>query len=236
MQGGTSEPSAPIAVYFQGDTPLPDPGRVAVLVELGYECLGAHTGEAMGSEGSNVVGFALYRNGADAPSNLIEIVRQMSTPTAAIDAACQLFSRFGFETAVCGDQAGRIVDRLVRPMYNAALRFLDEGLATQADMDMTCRLGLGYRDGPLERVARGGLAYHYDLCKALQETSGSAQFAPARRAVVAATRARAGKRLIGKSSWRPPTSATCSRQMREVAPTATPRAAACDDCDEESLR
>ncbi|PIK72341.1 3-hydroxyacyl-CoA dehydrogenase, partial [Methylobacterium frigidaeris] len=43
-----------------------DPGKTAILVELGDESLGTHTGEAMGGEGSNVVGFARYRNGRDA--------------------------------------------------------------------------------------------------------------------------------------------------------------------------
>jgi len=35
----------------------------AVLIELGTECLGAHTGEARGEEGSNVLGFARFRLG-----------------------------------------------------------------------------------------------------------------------------------------------------------------------------
>ena len=96
-----------------------------------------------------------------------------------------LFKAAGFTVAVCADQAGRIVDRLVRPKYNAALRFLDEGLATQADMDLTCKLGLGYADGPIERVMRGGLEHHYDVTKALFEIYGTPAYAPARRAVVA---------------------------------------------------
>ncbi|HJN21881.1 MAG TPA: 3-hydroxyacyl-CoA dehydrogenase family protein, partial [Alphaproteobacteria bacterium] len=86
------------------------------------------------------------------------------------------------------DHAGRIIDRLVRPKYNDALRLLDEGLASAADMDLTCRLGLGYRDGPIERVARGGLAYHHDVCAALFEITGTAAYAPARRAIVAKAR------------------------------------------------
>jgi 3-hydroxybutyryl-CoA dehydrogenase len=89
---------------------------------------------------------------------------------------------------VCKDQAGRIVDRLVRPVYNAALRFLDEGLASAEALDTTCRLGLGYPDGPIERVMRGGLAHHHDVSKALFEVCGSASYAPARRAVVARQR------------------------------------------------
>jgi 3-hydroxybutyryl-CoA dehydrogenase len=160
----------------------------AVLVELGTECLGAHTGEAEGREGSHILGFARYRNGDDPPSPLVELVRQPHSTESAIVAARALFTASGLTVAVCADQAGRIIDRLVRPKYNAALRFLDEGLATQADMDLTCRLGLGYPDGPVERVARGGLAHHYDVTSALFAVYGTPAYAPARRAVVAVQR------------------------------------------------
>ena len=180
-------------VVIHCGTPLvPDPGKTAILVELGEESLGVHTGEAMGGEGSNVLGFARYRNGDDPPSNLVELVRQDRTSEDAISAARAVFEAAGLTIVVCSDQAGRIIDRLVRPKYNAALRFLDEGLATQADMDLTCRLGLGYPDGPIERVVRGGLDRHHAVTTALFETYGTAGYAPARRAVVAARRRMSG--------------------------------------------
>jgi len=170
-------------------TPLEtDDSRAAILVELGSECLGVHTGENAGLEGSNILGFVRYRNGDDAPSNLIELVRQPATLESAIDAARAVFEEAGLEVAVCADQAGRIIDLLVRPKYNAALRFLDEGLATAEDMDLTCRLGLGYADGPIERLERGGLAHHYDVSKALFDVYGTPAYAPARRAAVAKQR------------------------------------------------
>ena len=168
--------------------PQTDAGKTAILVELGMECLGVHTGEAAGEEGSNVLGFARYRNGREAPSPLIELVRQPRSKPEAIAAARAMFEAAGFTVVVCGDQAGRIVDRLVRPKYNAALRFLDEGLASARDMDVTCKLGLGYRDGPIERVERGGLADHHDVTSALFEVYGTPAYAPARRAVVAKQR------------------------------------------------
>jgi len=168
----------------------PDASKTAVLVELGTECLGVHTGEDAGREGSNVVGFARYRNGSDAPSNLIEIVRQPRTNATAIEAVRAIFEIAGFDTVVCADQPGRIVDRLVRPKYNDALRFLDEGLATAEGMDKTCSLGLGYPDGPIERTIRGGLSYHAEVCRAIYDMTGLAGYAPARRAVVAEQRAR----------------------------------------------
>ena len=182
-------PEAEVVIYL-GAPLQADAGKAAILVELGSECLGVHTGEKAGEEGCNVLGFARYRNGADAPSPLIELVRQPQTPDAAIAAARAVFEAAGFTVVVSADQAGRIIDRLVRPKYNAALRFLDEGLASAAAIDMTCKLGLGYRDGPIERVERGGLAEHYDVTRALFETYGTPAYAPARRAVVAKQRSR----------------------------------------------
>lgn len=176
------------AVIYSGARFVADEAKAVILVELGSESLGTHTGEAMGGEGSNVVGFARYRNGDDPPSQLVELVRQEATLETAIAAARALFEAQGLKVVISSDQAGRIIDRLVRPKYNAALRFLDEGLASQNDMDLTCRLGLGYPDGPIERVVRGGLAHHHDVTKALFDVTGAAGYAPARRAVVAKQR------------------------------------------------
>ena len=185
---GTND-GADVVIYL-GAPHEEDSSKAAILIELGTECLGVHTSEDSGREGSNVLGFARYRNGTDAPSKLIELVRQPNTPRSTIDAATKVFEHAGFEVAVCTDQAGRIIDRLVRPKYNRALGFLDEGLATAADMDRTCRLGLGYPEGPIERVTRGGLAGHHDVTQALFETFGMPAYAPARRAVVAKQRNR----------------------------------------------
>lgn len=191
LAGASDDADILVLLGGSGDHPLDDTARTAILVELDTECLGIHTGEASGREGSNVLGFARYRNGNDAPTNLIELVRQPASDPAAIEAATVLFEAKGFEVVTCADQPGRIIDRLVRPKYNAALRFLDEGLASAEAMDMTCRMGLGYPDGPVERVERGGLARHHDVSKAIFEMTGQAAYSPARRAVVA--RARQGK-------------------------------------------
>jgi 3-hydroxybutyryl-CoA dehydrogenase len=175
-------------VLYLGVAHEPDPARKAILVELGTECLGAHTGESYGDEGSNVLGFARYRNGDDPPTKLIELVVQPNSEPGAIEAAKAMFENAGLEVAVCADQVGRIIARLLCPVYNAALRFLDDGLASAEAMDATCRLGLGYPDGPIERVLRGGLAHHHDLTKALFEVYGTPAYAPPRRAVVARQR------------------------------------------------
>lgn len=164
--------------------------KAAILIELGTESLGVYTGESRGTEGSNVLGFARFRLGDCEPSNLIELVRQPNTPEAAISAARQVLEGAGFKVAVCFDSHGRIIDRLVRPYYNAALRRLDEGLASADDMDLTLRLGLGYPEGPIALLERTGLEHHFDVAQDLFDARGEAPYAPARRARVAKVRAK----------------------------------------------
>jgi 3-hydroxybutyryl-CoA dehydrogenase len=162
--------------------------KAAVLIELGTESLGVYTGESRAEEGSNVLGFARFRLGDAEPTNLVELVCQPRTTEAAFAAAKQVIENAGLQVAVCGDFAGRIIDRLVRPYYNAALRRLDEGLATADDLDTTLRLGLGYPEGPIALLERTGLAHHFDVTQALFEAYGEAPYAPARRARVARLR------------------------------------------------
>lgn len=156
-----------------------------VAIELGVECLGVHTGELSGEEGSNVVGIARFRMGHSDPSPLVELVRQPATRESAIDAARGALEAAGLKVAVCGDFPGRIVDRLIRPYLNAALRRLDEKLATASDMDKTLCLGLGYPEGPISLLQRTGLAEHHDVTLALYQALGQEAYSPARRAQVA---------------------------------------------------
>jgi len=162
--------------------------RTFVAVELGNECLGVHTGESRGQEGSNVVGFARFRLGQSDPSALIELVRQPQTRAEALAAARAAFEAAGFKVAVCQDFPGRIVNRLIRPYLNAALRRLDEKLATADDLDKTLCLGLGYPEGPISLLERTGLADHHDVTLDLYRALGQEAYAPARRAQVAKLR------------------------------------------------
>lgn len=159
-----------------------------VAIELGTECLGVHTGEHKGQEGSNVVGFARFRMGKADPSPLVELVRQPATKDSALAAAKAAFEAAGLKVAVCGDFPGRIIDRLVRPYLNAALRRLDEKLASADDMDKTLCLGLGYPEGPISLLERTGLAEHHDVTQALYQALGQEPYSPARRAQVAKAR------------------------------------------------
>lgn len=161
-----------------------------VAVELGTECLGEHVGLEPESGMRNFVGFARFRLGEGTPSQLIELVSLPHTDPAAVAAAQAAFESAGFKVARCADTPGRIVDRLLRPYFNAVLRRLDEGLASAEDMDRTLQLGLGYPEGPNALLARTGLDHHYDVTSALCRALGDQDFAPARRAQVAKARSK----------------------------------------------
>ena len=144
-----------------------------------------------------MLGFARFRLGDAPPSDLVELVRQPRTAQAAIDAAR------GALRAARPEGGG--VRRFRRPhprppdaaYYNAALRRLDEGLATRDDIDTTLKLGLGYPEGPIELLERTGLAHHYDVTQALFEAYGDPAYAPARRARVAKQRREDDRRRHG---------------------------------------
>jgi 3-hydroxybutyryl-CoA dehydrogenase len=159
-----------------------------VAVELGSECLAIHTGLDASDAHRRTVGFARFRLGDAAPTQLVEVVRQPWTDEDAVAAARAFFEAAGFRTALCEDIPGRIVDRLIRPYFNAVLRRLDQKLASAADMDATLRLGLGYPEGPNALLSRTGLAHHHDVTQALFVALGDPDFAPARAAQVAKAR------------------------------------------------
>src|SRR5690606_34968275 len=129
------DPDSADVVIASGDATYRNPDKIAILIEVGNRFLADAIGLQATGDNANVLGFSHYRNGADEPSKLVEVVRASWTTDDAVAAARAALEEAGFISVVCTDQPGRIIDRLVRPKYNAALRFLDEGLATQTDID-----------------------------------------------------------------------------------------------------
>ena len=98
FDGATADADLVLLLGTPSATVVPEVGKTAILVELDTECLGVHTGESAGEEGSSVLGFARYRNGNDPPSNLIELVRQPNSDEDAIAAATTIVT-FDFSVA-----------------------------------------------------------------------------------------------------------------------------------------
>lgn len=157
---------------------------MTVAIELKEECLGVYTYDANSmSAPQRVFGFARFRLGKAAPTQLVELVIPREYDEVALTELKTLFEHAGLVVATCHDFPGRIVNRLVRPYYNAVLRRYDEKLATAGDLDTTLKLGLGYPEGPLELLNRTGLAEHADTSQALYEALGDPAYKPARLAM-----------------------------------------------------
>jgi 3-hydroxybutyryl-CoA dehydrogenase len=98
-----------------------------------------------------------------------------TTDRTAIDAARAIFEAAGLIVSWCKDRPGRIVDRLIRPQFNLALRAIDNDLATPDDLETALKIGLGYRRGLLNMVMDSGLELHFERTSALFETYGEAK-------------------------------------------------------------
>jgi 3-hydroxybutyryl-CoA dehydrogenase len=97
---------------------------------------------------------------------LVEVVHTVSTAKEVIDTAWTLCRTIGKHPVVCGDQAGFIVNALLFPYLNDAVRMLAEHYATVEDIDTAMKLGCGYPMGPFELLDVVGL----DVSLAIQRT------------------------------------------------------------------
>jgi len=88
---------------------------------------------------------------------LLEVIRALTTSDEAVDLARGVGERMGKTTVLAKDRAGFIVNFLLLPYLNSAVRMLDEGFATREDIDAAVKLGLGHPMGPLELTDLIGL-------------------------------------------------------------------------------
>ncbi len=80
---------------------------------------------------------------------LVEVVRGVSTSESTMDRAVTFVGTLGKEAVIARDQSGFIVNLLLVPYLFDAIRALERGVATLADLDTAMRLGAGHPMGPL---------------------------------------------------------------------------------------
>ncbi|MFM8999142.1 MAG: 3-hydroxybutyryl-CoA dehydrogenase [Actinomycetota bacterium] len=83
---------------------------------------------------------------------LIELVKAITTSDATMEFARAFAVTLGKTTVESGDRAGFIVNRLLIPYLNGAVRMLEEGFATREDIDAAVHLGLNHPMGPLTLI------------------------------------------------------------------------------------
>jgi len=88
---------------------------------------------------------------------VVEIVRGANTRDRTIAALEAVAGRLGQRAFLVGDTPGFLVNHLGRGYVGEALRLLDEGVATAAEIDAIAKGALGFRMGPFELLDLTGL-------------------------------------------------------------------------------
>jgi len=99
---------------------------------------------------------------------LVEVVRGRSTSAEALDRATAIARELGKTPVRCEDTPGFIVNRVVRPFYNEALRILQEGIASHEDIDRIMK-GVGFRMGPFELMDLIGNDVNFAVTSSIYE-------------------------------------------------------------------
>jgi len=97
---------------------------------------------------------------------LVEVVHTVATAPDVAATAVDVSRRIGKHPVSCGDRAGFIVNALLFPYLNDAVRMLSENYATADDIDLAMKAGCGYPMGPFELLDVVGL----DVSLAIQRT------------------------------------------------------------------
>jgi 3-hydroxyacyl-CoA dehydrogenase len=88
---------------------------------------------------------------------LVEVVRTPRTEESAFQSAFEFGKRCGKTPVAAKDTPGFIVNRLLVPYLLEAIRMIERGDATPADIDTAMRLGCGYPMGPVTLLDYVGL-------------------------------------------------------------------------------
>jgi 3-hydroxybutyryl-CoA dehydrogenase len=97
---------------------------------------------------------------------LVEVVRTVSTAPDVLATAVDVTNRAGRHPVVCGDRAGFIVNALLFPYLNDAVKMLEANYASADAIDLAMKKGCGYPMGPFELLDVVGL----DVSLAIQQT------------------------------------------------------------------
>ncbi len=110
---------------------------------------------------------------------LIELIRGLATSDDTVRQVEAFAEGLGKVVVHANDAPGFIVNRVLMPMLNEAAFALGEGVASVADIDAGCRLGLNHPMGPLTLADFIGLDTCLEILRVLQEGTGDPKFRPA---------------------------------------------------------
>lgn len=110
---------------------------------------------------------------------LIELIRGLATSDETVSRVEAFGQSLGKRIVHANDAPGFIVNRVLMPMLNEACFALGEGVATIADIDAACQLGLNHPMGPFTLADFIGLDTCLEITRVLFEGTGDPKFRPA---------------------------------------------------------
>jgi 3-hydroxybutyryl-CoA dehydrogenase len=108
---------------------------------------------------------------------LVEVVRCVTTDDATFDAALEFVRSEGKLATPTKDKAGFIVNRLLVPYMLDAMRALEEGVGSIAEIDEAMKAGAGHPMGPLTLADFVGLDTLGSICDVLFDEFRERRFA-----------------------------------------------------------
>lgn len=112
------------------------------------------------------------------PSKLLEIVRADTTSEETLCTVRDFGRSLGKEILVARDTPGFIFNYLLMSLTGAAMRLLENGIASAEDIDKSMTLGLGHPIGPLALADFNGLDVGYMVSRAMYERTKDPCLAP----------------------------------------------------------
>jgi len=109
---------------------------------------------------------------------LVEVVRSPLTAPAIVDEAVAFAESLGKTAVRTSDRTGFVVNRLLVPYLLDAIRALEEGTGSIADIDAGLRLGCGYPMGPFTLLDFVGLDTIHAIAEIMFEEFRERRFAP----------------------------------------------------------
>jgi 3-hydroxybutyryl-CoA dehydrogenase len=100
------------------------------------------------SRPSDVIGMHFFNPAA--VMKLVEVVSTVSTAPEVEATVLAVTERVGKHAVRCGDRAGFIVNALLFPYLNDAIKMLEAHYASADDIDSAMKVGCGYPMGPFE--------------------------------------------------------------------------------------
>jgi 3-hydroxybutyryl-CoA dehydrogenase len=109
---------------------------------------------------------------------LLEVVRSLATSEETVAFARTMGERLGKTVVLAKDRAGFIVNMLLVPYLNGAIRMYEEGFATAEDIDTAVELGLRHPMGPLKLLDFIGLDTAAHVAEVLYRELRHPDYAP----------------------------------------------------------